>query len=137
MSKTKTCGKCGDEKPADRDHFDPANRSPDLLSKDCKVCRGTVRKPAAAAGTKPPQPRAKKASKQATKKKAAKKKRAAAPLTVGELVIPAAGEIRCKVMGEGSGKQFLLEQDGALIVCEAGQLLQLVGWGTLQLKKAA
>lgn len=75
----------------------------------------------------------------AAPKVAAPKKRAAAvgeSPVVDEYVIHASGALKCKAQGTNGGRQYLLEQDGALIVCDPAQLLELIGWGRLQLEKA-
>lgn len=127
--KGKKCAKCKATKP--KDAFDKWQR-------ECRACQSDD-------GTQTPAPtstKEKPAAKPAKKKAAAPKKRAAAAAiaeapVVDELVIQAAGAIKCKAQGTNGGRQFLLEQDGALIVCDPAQLLELVGWGTLQLRVEA
>lgn len=122
MAKTKPCKKCGDPKPADKAHFGEDSRTEDGLGKTCADCKH-------AAQSKPKRHDAPKPAKKGAKAEIAN--------VADELVIPAAGEIHCRVLDAGAGRSFSFQQHDDQIVCSREQLRMVRDWADGQLKREA
>lgn len=113
---TRVCNKCRKSK-AEVDFY----RAKDGTCKRCTLDRQKALKESKLQAAKTPK----------VKKAAA----ACAPLVDEVLVIPAGGEIRCRVLDAGAGPSFVFEQDDCLIYCCRRQLEALRDWASAQLAR--
>ena len=122
MAKTKICKKCETPKDSEKDFYKGSARC-----KRCVLDGQAAAKSAKANGAAPA--RAKKAA-------PATAKRAIATITkpADEVIIPAAGEIRCRVFDAGAGAAYSLHQGDDQITLSLEQLQALHSWAGAVLK---
>lgn len=110
VARTKACKKCGHERAANAATFGADSRTNDGLGKTCSQCKH--------ASNSKPKARAVKQSQSAP---------AALPIA-DEFVIPAAGQIQCRVLDAGAGKSFVIQQGDDQVACTVDQLQALAFW---------
>lgn len=124
MAKTKICNKCEAPKDAEKDFYTGCAQC-----KRCVLDRQIALKAAKKAGVAPPPASAKPArhALRATITKVAKPQ-------PDELIIPAAGEIRCRIFDAGAGPAYSLHQGEDQLTLSREQLQALHGWAGAVLK---
>lgn len=133
-------------KPADRTPIAAAaipSEAPTMAKKTCTECSQTKNESEFYAGNAKCKPcflkrqRASKAAKNGKAPAPPKHERALAPPSGDEFVIPAAGQIHCRVLDAGAGPSFVLQQGNDQVICSVEQLQILRDWASGVIKKAS